>query len=72
MESNKKPLITPPNKAKLDLSESQNPPNSMSIGRPNKKIQQQGFKNNDDDDDDDDDDGDCCCCFPCCFCFACC
>lgn len=67
MSSNKQPLITPPKEAKLDLSES-TPPNSMSNGSPNKKIQQQVFKNNEDDDDDDDD-----CCFPCCcFCFICC
>lgn len=70
MESNKEPLIKPPKEAKLDLSES-TPPNSMSNGSPNKKIQQQVFKNNEDDDDDDDECPLCCCCLPCCFCGAC-
>lgn len=71
MESNKEPLITLPKEVKLDLSES-TPPNSMSVGGPNKKIQQQVSRiNNDDDDDDDDDDCPLCCCFPFCFCCAC-
>jgi hypothetical protein len=70
MESNKEPLITPPKEVKLDLSESP-PQNSMSVGGPNKKIQQQVSRINYDDDDDDDDDCPLCplCC--CCFCCAC-
>ena len=70
MESNKEPLITLPKEVKLDLSESI-PPNSMSVGGLNKKIQQQVSRINYDDDDDDDDDCPLCplCC--CCFCCAC-